>query len=121
MDSEKMVACESAPPVKMSRYSRKFPLVAFWDIQSETTDVSRNGTTTEQPKRKIMIMNNVYKSFLRMSLILQASLSVLNTLHHLSFSASSFNLSYSTLRECVSFYFQLVSQSSVTQYFNQLI
>ena len=36
-------------------------------------------------------------------------------------STSSFNSSSSTLRECVSFYFQLVSQSSVTQYFNQLI
>ena len=92
IESENTVACESAPPVMIFRYSRKLPPVALSAIQPATTPVSRNGTTRAQPRRKTIIMKNVYKSFLRMSLIIQASLRVLNTLHHLCFSTKCFDL-----------------------------
>ena len=76
IESENNVACESAPPVIVFRYSRKLPFVAFYCIQLLTTAVSRNGTATALPNLKITIMSNVYKSFFLISGTLQARFSV---------------------------------------------
>ena len=59
IDNENIVAFESAPPVMMFKYSRKFPPVADSFIQSLTTDVSRNGTVMTLPILKIMMINRV--------------------------------------------------------------
>ena len=59
IDNENIVAFESAPPVIILRYSRKFPPVADLSIHSLTTDVSRNGTVMTLPILKIMMINRV--------------------------------------------------------------
>jgi hypothetical protein len=76
IDNEKTVACESAPPVIVFRYSRKFPSTALLSIHVPTVLESRKGTVTALPNLKMIIMSNVYNSFLRISGTLHARLSV---------------------------------------------
>jgi hypothetical protein len=54
-----MVAFDSAPPVRMFRYSRKLPFVAFSETQLCTLARSRNGTVTADPSLKMIIMMSV--------------------------------------------------------------
>jgi hypothetical protein len=76
IESEKKVACERAPPVRMFIYSRKLPSVAFVDIHSCTVAISRNGTVIALPILNTMIIMRVYRKFLRISGTLHAFFSV---------------------------------------------
>ena len=59
IDREKNVACDRAPPGRISSYSTKFPPVAALLIQEAMSWLSRNGTVMALPTLKMIMINSV--------------------------------------------------------------
>ena len=88
-DNAKIDICSNDPPVKELKMFSESPR-AFC-MYSLIASALIPGTVIRLPSLITTRIKNVYKSLLRISCTLNALIKVLNILHHLCFSAKSFN------------------------------